>query len=321
MKLLVTSGLGLSEEQIQQLLDVADQGGQEASVLIRDDREPLDDDALGADVVVGSGFLRKCSVDQLPNLRFVQFTSAGLDGLPLQELDSRGIRYASAQGVYTQPMTEWALLQILRIYKHSSWFDKNQVDHRWEKRRDLLELSGKTAVIIGYGSVGSSIGHLLTSLGVTVLGVSRTPKEVPSPGTHVPLDRLDSVLPEADIVVLSIAHAPQTHHLMSKERLRRMKEGSVLLNLARGGILDTDALVEEVRAGKFRGVALDVFEEEPLPPNSPLWDLPGVINTPHISFASDRTGQRMFELVLHNIRRLARGEVSALGDLPDYAGK
>lgn len=306
MKILVTSGLGLSEAHLEELRVAGRCDGKKAEILECDDRYPLTSEALQVDIVVGTGFLRWHSVDQFSNLKFVQFTSAGLDEVPLEDLDKRGIPYASARSIYTQPMTEWALLQILRFYKRADFFDDNQKVGKWEKRRDLLELSGKTATIIGYGSVGESLGNLLAVLGVTVLAVSRSPKEVLLPGRHVPLDQIKEALSISDIVVMSIAHTPDTHHLMNAERLNAMKPGSVLLNLSRGGTIDTGALIEAIGRGHFCGVALDVFEEEPLPANSPLWWLPEVVITPHISFASDRTQERMFQLVLANVRRISQ---------------
>lgn len=304
MKILVTSSLQLSDDDINELSTIQTLDMGESDVIVQDDRQPLSPELLESDVVVGTGFLRRTDLRHFSNLRFVQFTSAGLDGLPLRELKDRGIPYASASGVYTQPMTEWALLQILRFYKRSALFDEQQSDRSWEKHRDLLELSGKTAVIIGYGSVGESIGNVLASLGARILAVSRTRKEVPTNGSYVPLEEMTNVLGEADIVVLSIALVPETHHLIDATALVSMKAGSVLLNLARGELIDTDALVEAVQRKHFRGVALDVFEEEPLPSSSPLWTLPNVIITPHVSFISDGTRGRMFKLALANIRKV-----------------
>lgn len=303
MKVLVTSGLGLSEEQLSELASLKMSDGKQIEVLVSDDRERLSADALLAEVVIGTGFFRHATVNEFPNLRFVQFTSAGLDGLPLTEFENRGIRYANASGVYIQPMTEWVLLQILRFYKHSALFDEQQSAHKWEKHRDLLELSGKTAAIIGYGSVGQSIGNLLSLLGVSVLAVSRSVKEVPPHGQYVPLEKIKVALGQADIVVLSIAHTSDTHHLIDHANLTAIKPGGVLLNLARGGVINTEALVTTIDHGHFRGVALDVFEEEPLPSSSPLWTLPSVVVTPHVSFVSDRTQERMFRLALSNVEK------------------
>lgn len=229
--------------------------------------------------------------NQFSRLKLVQATSAGLDRLPVKALTSRGVRVKAAQDVYSPAIAEFVLLLILQIYKKSAVMFAQQQRHMWMKRRELKELTGLTACIVGYGSIGKEVAARLRPFGVNINPIGRSIS---------PNDR-DKALSTADIVILSAPLTPETFHLMDGPRLSLMKKGSILINVSRGQLVDETALIQLLNEDHFEGVGLDVFEDEPLATNSPLWDYERVIVTPHNSFVSDRSTDRLVSLFIKSI--------------------
>lgn len=251
--------------------------------------------------IVCNGLFLHHDIKKFSNLSFVQLTSAGYDRVPLSYIHEKQIAIYNARGVYSIPMAEFALCGILQLYKQSQFFYNNQKEYKWNKNRSLLELSGKTACILGCGSVGGECAKRLAAFGVTVNGVDITPFDSPYFEKMVGLDELDNLLPESDIVILCLPLTAETEHFFNRERFGYMKQGSVLINIARGKIVDTDALLSALQT-TLRGAVLDVFEEEPLCETSPLWDRENVILTPHNSFVSEQNNQRLFDILCRNLK-------------------
>ena len=241
-------------------------------------------------------------IDLFPNLKYIQLTAAGMDRVPLERIRQRGIELRNAAGVYSIPMAEFALWGVLELYKQGRFFAENQRLHRWEKHRSLRELSGKTVLIVGCGSVGSECARRFAAFGCKVLGVARTGRQQADFEAVFPMTELPRLLPEADILVLALALNDDTRHLFDEDKLARMKAGSILVNLSRGAILVEKAL-EKALDGPLSGAVLDVFETEPLPEASPLWEKENLIITPHNSFVGEHNHGRMMELVLRNLRQ------------------
>ncbi|MFP4698133.1 MAG: NAD(P)-dependent oxidoreductase [Eubacteriales bacterium] len=294
-KLLLTGAFKYSREQLNKL----ERLGYEI-VFVQDERKALNNDVSDIDAVVCNSLFNYNDIKEFKNLRIIQLTSAGLDRVPLDRITEQGIRLFNARGVYSIPMAEWVILKILEIYKKSRVFYKNQEQHKWEKHRDLLELTDKTAVIIGYGSVGAEIAKRLKVFGVNVISVDRQIREDDYVDEYILIDDLDTALVKSDIIILSLPLTDETRHLINKDRINLMKANVVLINVSRGGIIDETDLIESLRGDKFLGVALDVFEEEPLN-ESLLWDFENVIITPHNSFVSDKMNERLFELMVENL--------------------
>lgn len=252
------------------------------------------------EAVIGNGFFQFHPIDQFKNLRYIQLTSVGMDRVPMDYIKDHGIEIHNAKGVYAVPMAEFAFAGVLQLMKKSNFFAENQKAHKWVKTRDLIELAGKTVCIVGCGDVGQECAKRFTAFGCHVIGVNRTEKENPFFETVYSLDQLTDVIGQADIVVVSIALTQETRHLFDKNVLGKMKDSAILVNLARGAIVDTEALIQ--RLPKLYGAVLDVFEEEPLNENSPLWDRENVILTPHNSFVGDGNAERMGKVIIDNIR-------------------
>ncbi|MBQ6272829.1 MAG: hydroxyacid dehydrogenase [Oscillospiraceae bacterium] len=269
-------------------------------LFLQQERDPLPCDPSWVEGVVCNGLFLYHPIESFPNLRYIQLTSAGFDRVPMSYVQAQGIEVHNARGVYSVPMAEFAVAGVLQLYKQSRFFFENQKRHKWEKHRGLLELCGKTVLILGCGNVGTECARRFAAFGCRVLGVNRTVRENPAFASIAPLSALDEHLPEADVVILTLGLDNSTFHILDAARLGRMKPGAVLVNLARGALVDTAAL--EAALPRLGGAVLDVFEEEPLPASSPLWDAENVILTPHNSFVGDGNGERLWQVILPNLK-------------------
>ncbi len=296
MKLLLTGAVNYTEEQLNTLrtsgFDIT---------FVQNELEPLGIDCSQFDAVVCNNLFKENPPEKFTNLKAVQLTSAGFDRAPVGYFASKGISLFNAKGVYSIPMAEWVILKILEIYKHSADFYTQQKKKEWIKHRELPELNGKTALVVGAGSVGIECAKRLKAFGVHTMGADIYNCAGEYIDDFVPMDSLKEALPQADITILTLPLTDSTKGLFSEKLLSLMKDQSILVNVSRGAVIDEAALCDAVASGKFMGVALDVFEEEPLSTQSPLWNMKGVIITPHNSFVSSGNNQRLFRLILSNL--------------------
>lgn len=263
------------------------------------EKEELPCDYEWVEGIIGNGIFLSHPIEKFTNLRFIQLTSVGYDRVPMEYVKEKGIEIYNAKGVYSVPMAEFALAGVLQLYKKSRFFLESQKKHQWEKQRGLLELSGKTVCIVGCGDVGNECAIRFKAFGCKVIGINRTKREDDRYDAIYTLDQLQDIISEADIVVLAIALTNQTKHLINRNVLQKMKETAILVNVARGAIIDTEALIE--RLPKMGGAVLDVFEEEPLEQDSPLWEMENVLITPHNSYAGDGVQERLSKRIISNI--------------------
>ncbi|WP_062108625.1 NAD(P)-dependent oxidoreductase [Bacillus niameyensis] len=296
MKLLLTGAFKYSEEHLEELkflgFDI---------IFIQDEKVPLQIDVSEIEAVVCNGLFLYNDIRQFKRLKVIQLTSAGFDRVPLSYIKDHEIRLFNAKGVYSIPMAEWVILKILEIYKKSRRFYELQIDHIWEKQRDLFELTDKTAAIIGFGDIGAEVAKRLKAFDVNVIGVGRREIETQYADEYYLIKRVNEVLKKSDIVVLTLPLTDETRYFLDTEKISMMKDKSVLVNVSRGEVINEAALIDSVMNDKFLGVALDVFEKEPLPEGAEIWGQKNVIITPHNSFISDKTNERLFKLVKANL--------------------
>lgn len=266
----------------------------------QDERLPVENPERYEAVVCNGLFLYN-PIEQFTSLRLIQLTSAGMDRVPLDYIHAHGVALYNASGVYSIPMAEWTVMRILELYKNADRIHTNQSAHRWEKDRGWQELSGKTACIVGFGAYGQETAKRLKAFDVHVVAVNRTIMESPWTDEFYPLTRLDEALARADIVIMAIALTEETRHLLDKSRLASLKPGAILINAARGGLVDEDALLEALESGQLAGAALDVFEEEPLNSNCQLWDIPELLISSHNSFVGEKNHSRLMECAVANL--------------------
>jgi phosphoglycerate dehydrogenase-like enzyme len=249
--------------------------------------------------IIGNGIFLSHPIERFKNLRYIQLTSAGYDRVPMNYVEEHQIKIHNARGVYSIPMAEFAIAGVLQLYKQARFFSNNQKNHQWIKHRDLLELNGKKVCIVGCGSVGTECAKRFSAFGCHVVGIDLYPREDEYYQEMLHLKMLDDVLSQMDIIVLTLPLTEETHYLMNDGRFKQLKEGAVLVNIARGAVVDTEALIKNL--DKLGGAVLDVFEEEPLSGDSELWDREDVILTPHNSFVGEKNQKRLKECILKGL--------------------
>lgn len=274
-------------------------------------------DALrGAEVYCGFGIPRE-AFGASDRLRWVHSGAAGVGGSLYPELRQGEVVFTNSAGVHGVPVAEQALALMLCIARGFDQIEASRrTGRRWDRDRvataptPVGELTDAVLGVIGYGGIGREVGKRAKGLGMRVWALKRHPRkeELGEVERVFGPDALDELLAGSDYVVLTAPHTPETDGLIGARELALMKESAVLVNVARGSIVDEEALIAALRERKIRGAGLDVFEKEPLPDSSPLWELNNVWIAPHTGGVSPRFWERETKLILENTRRYLRGE-------------
>jgi phosphoglycerate dehydrogenase-like enzyme len=251
---------------------------------------------------VTPGVVRE-AVAKLPRLKTIQLLSAGVDHL--LPCIPPGIAVSNGRGLHSAATAEWTVGAIVASLREFPRFALAQRDRRWDFAR-TEPIAGKRVLIVGYGDIGEAVERRLAGWDVTIDRVARRAR--PRDNVH-PIDdlRTSDLLKNADVVVILVPVTDETRKLVNARFLKTMRDGALLVNAARGAIVDTDALLAELRAGRLRA-ALDVTDPEPLPPEHPLWQAPGLLLTPHVGGAVLRSRERVQAFVRDQLQRLAAGE-------------
>ena len=247
--------------------------------------------------------------EQAPRLRWIQFTSAGVDQLWKPFLDSGKITVTSAKGIHGIPLSEFVLGCMLAFAKGLPRLIQQQQEHDYQKFV-VEELHEKTVVLVGVGEIGSAVARVAKQLGMYVIGLRRREG---TEGLSADFDEafsfgnMASNLAKADFVVASLPATVKTHHIIEENFFRTMKPSATFINIGRGTTVDEAALVQALQEGWIQAAALDVYEREPLPSDSPLWDMPNVLVSPHIGAETTHYMERMTEILCDNLKRYAAG--------------
>ena len=266
----------------------------------------------GATVVTGQS-LREELLDRAADLRLFACLYAGVDHLPLADLEARGVAVTNASGVHGPNAAEWAIGQILVFARglNTGW-------HRQERREfrhfQAGELEGSTVTVVGMGAIGEAVVERLSGFGVETIGVRHSPEKGGPADEVVGYDEGDfhGALARTDYLVLACPLTELTRGLVDAGALETLPPTAVVLNLARGPVIDTDALVASIRLSGIRGAALDVTDPEPLPPDHPLWTFENVLITPHTAGQTPRYYERRADVLAENVRALDAGEDAPL---------
>ena len=256
----------------------------------------------GARVYLGYGVPPEILEAGAGTLEWVHSGAAGVGSSLHDAMRRSSVLFTNSAGIHGPPMAETVLGMILHFMRGFDFALAAQGDGRWDQAPFLAadtpvtELAGSTVGILGYGGIGREVGGRVEALGAHVLKLRR------SGG-----DPLERILAESHVVVVSVPDTPDTRGLLTRDRLRSLRPGAILVNVSRGRIVDEDALVECLREGRIRGAGLDVFQKEPLSPDSPLWSLPNVFLTPHVSAVSRGFWRRETELIVENFSRFLEG--------------
>lgn len=270
------------------------------TVFLQWEKDPLPVEADWVEGIIGNGIFLSHPIEQFTNLKYIQLTSAGFDRVPMKYVKEHNITINNARGVYSIPMAEYAIGGVLQLYKQFPSFAESQKKHEWNKIRAVREINQSTVCIVGCGNVGTECAKRFKAFGAKVVGVDLYPREDDYYHLITGLNNIDNVLCDSDIVVLTVPFTKETDKLMNRDRMALLKEGSILVNMARGGVLDYDAFIALKQDRKDIQAVFDVFEQEPLDKSSPLWDLEGVIITPHNSFVGEGNLDRLNQVILRN---------------------
>ncbi|MEV0718423.1 D-2-hydroxyacid dehydrogenase [Asanoa sp. NPDC050611] len=244
-----------------------------------------------------------------PGLRWVQATSAGIGAFVRDAgLERTGITFTTAAGIHAVPLAEFAVLGALHFVKGVPALRARQAAHHWE-RFTTAQLAGRTVTVVGLGGIGRQVVASFAALGCRVLGVGRPGRayDIGSVSGLHSTDDLDALLPHTDVLVVCTPLTPATEGLISATRIGLLKRGAIVVNIGRGPIVDEPALTAALRDGSLAGAALDVFETEPLPADSPLWELDNVLVSPHSAATVDTENAAITDLFCDNLRRYLDG--------------
>lgn len=262
--------------------------------------------ASDVDVTVCNGLFLNHDINDFTHLKFIQLTSAGFDRVPVDLIKARGIELFNARGVYSMPMAEWAIFKVLEHYKQGWFFYQEQIAGRWTKHRGLREIAGIKVAVVGAGNVGQEVAKRFQAFGAETTGFDVHAHETVGFHHMALTETLQECIGEFDVVVITAPLLPSTRGLISREVLKSMKVNAVIINIARGGLIDQQALIEVFLQRPDLYAALDVFEEEPLPLSSPLWKITNVAISPHNSFVSDGNNKRMFDMIYTNLKNFLK---------------
>ena len=248
--------------------------------------------------------------DLAPKLKWIQATSAGIG----QFVRSKGYAektdwiFTTASGVHIRPLAEFAIMSMLIFAKDYFRIQDQQSDKVWQYFT-ANELRDYTLGIVGFGKIGREIARLAKSFDMRVVGTRRDPKgHIPNVDELYPPSDIASVLRQSNFLCLTAPHTDETTNMIGEKELAQLPDGAVLINISRGAIVDESAMIQALRSGKLRGASLDVFVNEPLPTNSPLWTMPRVIISPHSASNGVNENRRLVDLFCENLKRFTRGE-------------
>lgn len=281
-----------------------------SKLLLTRDRNEIDLNAEAIEIV--TGWVPRDLIPNLPNLRWFQQWGAGADWLLSHpEMVEADFILTNASGVHAIPISEHILSLIFAFARDLPSAVKFQQQGEWYRPKpgSVFELSGKTMVLIGVGAIGERTAEIASGLGIHVIGVRRNPS-VPSPFVEEMFspDQLEDVLPLADFVVLTAPLTNETKGIIGEPELRAMKPTALIFNIGRGGTIQESALLQALELGWISGAGLDVFENEPLPADSPFWKMENVIITPHYSGMTPSYTERALAIFMDNLRNYLAGE-------------
>lgn len=271
-----------------------------------------------ADVLVTYGEdLTEVHLKQYKNLKWIQVLTAGVDKMPLSYLVQSSIQLTNVKGIHKIPMAEYTFAAMLQMARNLNDTFQKQQSKKWDARLRVDELFDKTLGIVGVGAIGEEIARRANVFGMKVLGVTRSGRENLYCEKMFTPEQLNLFLPLCDYIVIIVPSTRDTFHLIGKDELNCMKPTAVFINIARGSVVDEEALVAHLKDGKIKGAVLDVFTEEPLPENSPFWELDNCIITPHVSGRSSRYIERALKVFRENLEIYQSGKQNQLNNIVD----
>lgn len=302
-KIVITHGL--TDEQLKRVYEAAP--GFE--VIQGKDSEVWQHHLKDAEIIAGwnRSVQESFLADNTFSLKWVHNWGAGVDKLPLSEFKARGVTLTNASGVHAYPISETILGMMLALTRKLHTYVRNQQQHVWHHANLSAEMHEKTVAILGVGAIGLETARICKAFGMHVLGVRRSGAPSDFVDAMHTMEELQSVLAVADYVVNTLPHTSATHRLLGKNQFEAMKPSAFYINIGRGGTTVEADLIEALQAKKIAGAGLDVFETEPLPEDSPLWDMENVMISPHTSGSTEHYDDRALDIFVENLVEVVQG--------------
>ncbi|WP_078598291.1 D-2-hydroxyacid dehydrogenase [Evansella clarkii] len=251
-------------------------------------------------------------------LRWLQTWSAGINSLPLKELENEKTLLTNATGVHAYPISETIFALMLGLTRKVHTYVRNQQEKLWHHANMGMEMHGKTLGVIGVGAIGKETAKIAKAFNMTVIGIRNSEKQEENVDEMYTMDKLNEILPRCDYVAVTLPLTEQTNRLFKAEQFKLMKESAFFVNIGRGQLVVEEDLIKALKNGEIAGAGLDVFEQEPLEETSPLWDMENVIVTPHTAGSTEYYNQRLMEdIFIPNLKNFAEGKLPGI-NLIDY---
>jgi D-2-hydroxyacid dehydrogenase (NADP+) len=261
-------------------------------------------------MVIMNSTLKTIDVDEFPKLKWIQLLMAGYDNVDVEGLKHKGITVSNARDIFSITIAEDVISKMLFFNRNTDFYIKSMQNQEWKPISKEPEIFGSVVSILGTGSIGQELAKRLKAFGTKkILGYKRTYSEVPNfDEIYTDNDGLNKIIRQADYFIIALPLTEETYKMINKEKLQLLKESAVLINVARGDIIDQEALIEHLKSKKIRGAGLDVTSPEPLPKEHELWTLDNVYITPHNASSSPYMKERLYNLTKENIKRFIENQ-------------
>lgn len=257
-------------------------------------------------------------LEQAKNLKWIQVLAAGVDPLPFDAIKKNNILVTNVRGIHKIPMSEYAISMILSVYRKERDLLLYQLDKHWDRTLSFGEVTGKTMIVLGTGSIGQEVARLAKAFRMKTIGVSRSGRDKEHFDEVYSVTHLHSVLDKGDFIVSVLPSTKETRYLLKDEHFDLMRDDAIFLNMGRGDLVKTETLVRAVQEEKIGHLILDVFEEEPLAADSPLWKNERVTITPHIAAISDRYLERALGIFKENMNLYEDRQLEEMLNVIDF---
>lgn len=251
-------------------------------------------------------------LNRAPSLKWIMVASAGVEKMPLDEIAEKGIIMSNVRGIHKTPMAESVLAHILSLGRALPILREQQLRKEWNTKAKQTELRGSTAIILGPGAIGSEIGRLLQAFGVHTIGCNSTGERAQYMNETIPFEELKDVLPDGDIIISVLPSTPKTKGMLDGSYFEAMKDSALFMNFGRGDLVKESTLLHALKHDEIRHAVLDVFEREPLPAESGLWELDNITISPHVSSHSGKYVERALEFFTENLSKWQQGDQELL---------
>ncbi|SHG53424.1 D-2-hydroxyacid dehydrogenase [Ornithinibacillus halophilus] len=241
-------------------------------------------------------------------LKWIMVMSAGMDLMPFKEIERRGIMVTNSRGIHKIPMAEYAISMLLQVSRNAKQLIENEHANKWDRSVRMHEMNGNTMLVLGTGAIGQETARLAKAFQLNTIGISRSGKSVEFFDEVYETNQLETVLPKADYIVSVLPSTVETRYLLKDEHFEQMKDTAIFLNMGRGDLVKSETVIKAVEENKIAHAVLDVFEQEPLPSDHPLWETEGVTVTPHISGISPNYNTRALEIFTDNLDKWMAGK-------------